>query len=60
MKVFVVLYNTVYAYSDGTIHKGVEGVYSSRELAEKYIDSRKQYGPGYNDTSYEIEECEVK
>jgi hypothetical protein len=59
MKVFVVTYDTVYAYSDGTIYTGIEGVYSSQELAEQHIADRKQTG-AYNDTSYDIEEYEVK
>ena len=59
MKVFVVTYDTVYAYGDGTSYKGVEGVYSSPELAVQFIEDRKRSG-AYNDTSYDIEEYEVK
>ena len=58
MKVFVVTYDTVYAYGDGTSYKGVEGVYSSQELAEQHIADRKRTD-AYNDTSYDIDEYEV-
>jgi len=63
MKVFVVTYDTVYAYSDGTRYTGIEGVYSSRELAEQHIADRiadRHKAGAINETSYEIEECEVK
>jgi hypothetical protein len=58
MRVFVVTYDTVYAYSDGISHKGIEGVYSSQELAEQHIADRKR-SSAYNDTSYDIDEYEV-
>lgn len=59
MKVFVVTYDTVYAYSDGTKYTGIEGVYSSRERAEREIASRERSGL-FSDTRYDIEEHEVE
>jgi len=59
MKVFVVTYDTVYAYSDGTKYTGIEGVYSSRERAEQEILSRVVTS-AYDDTTFDIEEHEVK
>jgi hypothetical protein len=59
MKVYVLKYDTVYEYGDGTKYTGVDGVYSSRERAEQEIVRRKQTG-AYNDTYYEVEEFEVE
>lgn len=59
MKVYILKYDTVYAYGDGTKYTGVDGVYSSREGAEQEIVRRKQTG-AYNHTYYEIEEFEVE
>jgi hypothetical protein len=59
MKVFVVTYDTVYAYSDGTKYTGIEGVYSSRERAEQEILSRVVTS-AYDDSTFDIEEHEVK
>lgn len=59
MKVFVVTYETVYAYGDGTKYTGIEGVYSSRERAEREILSREPTSACI-DTYYDIEEHEVE
>ena len=61
MKVFVVTYETVYAYGDGTKYTGIEGVYSSRERAEQEIARRtKNANWAYDDSYYDIEEHEVE
>jgi hypothetical protein len=59
MKVYVLKYNTVYGYGNGTEYTGVDGVYLSRERAEQEIVRRNQTG-AYNDTYYEVEEFEVE
>jgi hypothetical protein len=59
MKVYVLKYDTVYAYGDGTKYTGIEGVYSTRDRAMDEQLSRVASG-AYNDTYFEIEEFEVE
>ena len=53
MKVYVVTFVVTHEGSD------IEGIFSTLEKAEEYVDSLTKYGPIFQGTYYDIDEFEI-